>query len=248
MLATRVPAPTIRPLLHPDRWWIRVARLLVALAILAALVTNTVEAVSGTSDTTPLKLWSYFTLQSNLLLALVFIVGSVVAHVRLPSWWDSVRGAAAFYMTMTGIIYVVLIAPPEEFLSWSLSWTGIVEHRIGPWAAFLDWALVWMAARSGWGRPLSWLAYPLLFLVAAMARGGLTGWYPYHFLDPLQAGGWAGVASLTGVVVIAFLAMSAVIHLVGQLRAAAAARDRSPVGVARLGHRNITRGGGPDHE
>ncbi|WP_425309022.1 Pr6Pr family membrane protein [Ammonicoccus fulvus] len=230
MQATRSPAPvgTATPVFHPARPWIRVVRIVVAVAILAALVTNTVEAVLGISDTTPIRLWSYFTLQSNLVLAVIFLIGAFVAQDRLPAWWDTARGGAAFYMTMTGIIYVVLIAPPEEFLSWSLSWTGIVQHRIGPWAAFLDWALVWMTAKAGWKRPLSWLVYPILFLIAAMVRGAITGWYPYHFLDPLQAGGWGGVATLTGVVVIAFLVMAVVMHLVGRLRTAVATRDRSP--------------------
>ncbi len=226
---------TVGPVFHPDRPWIRVVRLVVAVAIVAALVTNTVEAFLGIGDTTPIRLWSYFTLQSNLLLAVIFVIGAVVARERLPVWWDTARGGAAFYMTMTGIIYVVLIAPPEEFLSWSLSWTGIVQHRIGPWAAFLDWALVWMTTRAGWKRPLSWLAYPVIFLIAALVRGGITGWYPYHFLDPLQAGGWGGVATLTSVVVIAFLVMAVVLHLIGRLRTAVAMRDAD-----RLGHRTIT--------
>lgn len=229
MSATQVPARTGRPALHPDRPWIRAARIVVAGAILAALFTSTVEAVLGVSDVTLVRLWSYFTLHSNLLLAVIFVIGGLRPRERLPDWWDTARGAAAFYMTMTGIIYVVLIAPPEEFLSWSLSWTGIVQHRIGPWAAFLDWALVWMTGPARWRRPLSWLAYPIVFLIAAMARGAITGWYPYHFLDPLQAGGWGGVASLTGIVVIAFLVMAVVMHLVGLLRTAAAARDRLPI-------------------
>lgn len=237
MQATRSPGrpAAATPVFHPDRPWIRVVRLMVALAILAALITNTVEAVLGVSDVTPIRLWSYFTLQSNLVLAAIFVIGAFVTRERLPDWWDTARGGAAFYMTMTGIIYVVLIAPPEEFLSWSLSWTGIVQHRIGPWAAFLDWVLVWMIAKAGWKRPLSWLAYPILYLIAAMVRGTITGWYPYHFLDPLQAGGWGGVATLTGVVVVAFLVMAAVMHGVGRLRTAVARRNAD-----RLGDRTIT--------
>lgn len=200
---------------------------MVALLILAAITTNTVEAFLGTSGTLPGQLWSYFTIHSNLLLAVAFAVGALVPRAQLPTWWDTARGAAAYYMVMTGIIYVVLIAPPEELLMWNIGWTGIVEHRIGPWAAFLDWALVLIAGRAGWKRPLSWLAYPIVFLVLTMLRGAITGWYPYHFLDPLQAGGWSGVFTLTGIVIVAFLVMAAVVHLIGVARSAIAARDRS---------------------
>lgn len=203
---------------RPDRWWTRLTRLVVAGLILAAVGTNTVDAVSGASDATLAQLYSYFTIHSNLLLAAAFLIGVARPRWR-PEYWNTIRGAIAFYMVMTGIIYVVLIAPPAEFLEWKITWTGMVEHRIGPWAAFLDWLLVPLVVRAGWRRPLLWLAYPILFLVLTWARGGLTGWYPYHFLDPAQAGGWGGVATLTGVVVAAFLIVAVALHLVGQWRA-----------------------------
>jgi hypothetical protein len=31
---------------------------------------------------------------------------------------------------------------------------------------------------------LSWLAFPVLWLVYTLIRGAVTDWYPYPFLDP----------------------------------------------------------------
>jgi hypothetical protein len=36
--------------------------------------------------------------------------------------------------------------------------------------------------------------FPALYLVYALVRGPIAGWYPYPFLDPTMVGGYGGVA------------------------------------------------------
>ena len=208
--------------LAPERWYVRLLRLAVAAFAGAALVQNTVDSALGRNDTDLVQHFSLFTIQSNFFFVIVLVVGALASRSALPRWWDNVRGAAAFNLVMTGLVYALLVAPPGEMWSWNIGWTGLALHRVAPLFALADWALVTMTRRSGWGRPLAWLAYPVLFLVYTWTRGAIAGWYPYDFLDPLQPGGWGQVLATTAQVLVAFLAVALVMHLVGIARVALA--------------------------
>ncbi|WP_199173852.1 MULTISPECIES: Pr6Pr family membrane protein [unclassified Brachybacterium] len=195
----------------------RVLRVLLALVILAALVHN---AVTSARDGLLAQNISFFTNQSNL--ALVVLIGAWMAlGSRRSAWFDDVRGAVTFYLAMTGIIYALLVAPLDELLRWDIGWTGIVLHRLAPLAALADWLLTPRIHRPRWARVPLWQIYPIIFLVLTWIRGGITGWYPYAFLDP-TASSWGQVLVTTAVVLVAFLSIAVVIHLVqGRLRSPA---------------------------
>lgn len=193
----------------------RSARVAVALLVLAALLASTLTAIR---DGSLAQHVSYFTNQSNLAFAVLLLAGAALPRRRRPSWWDDVRGAVAFYLVMTGIIYALLVAPLDELLRWDIGWTGIVLHRLAPIAALLDWLLTPRRRAPSARRVLGWLAYPVVYLVATWLRGGVTGWYPYAFLDP-TASPWSQVLVTTGVVLLAFLLVAALVHLAeGRLR------------------------------
>ncbi|WP_254703246.1 Pr6Pr family membrane protein [Pseudarthrobacter sp. C4D7] len=125
---------------------------------------------------------------------------------------------------MTGLIYVVLVAPPgEPWWSWDLYWPQMVHHRLAPLLVALDWLLVTRTVQGTWGRPLAWLVYPGAFLAFSWGRGALDGWYVYDFLDPTLDGGWARVFVATAQVLVAFLVVSVLVHAAGNARSALAA-------------------------
>lgn len=189
-----------------------VLRLAVAAAILAALTWSGLIALE---DGEIARFLSYFTNQSAAAYAVLMLLGAGTAW-RLR-WWDDLRGAVAFAMVMTGIVYAALVAPPGELGRWDIGWTGIVLHRLAPLAALLDWVLTPVRSTPTWRRPLRWLVYPVVFLVLTWIRGAVTGWYPYTFLDP-GVGGWDRVAVTTLGVLLAFLLVALVLHLVGGRR------------------------------
>lgn len=184
------------------------ARLLMAVLVLAALVTN---AVAAAQDGLLAQNISYFTTQSNLLFAILLLTGTPLG-TRRPPWFDDVRGAVAFYLVMTGLVYALLIAPVEELLRWDIGWTGIVQHRLAPLAALVEWLLVARRRIAPARRILWWQLYPAVFLVLTWVRGGFTDWYPYAFLDP-TASSWQQVLTTTAVVLVAFFAVGAAVHL-----------------------------------
>ncbi|MGO1481060.1 MAG: Pr6Pr family membrane protein [Brachybacterium sp.] len=189
-------------------------RVLVALLVTAALVSN---AIAAGQDGLLAQNVSYFTNQSNLMFV-VLIVAGLATGSRRAAWFDDVRGAVAFYLAMTGIIYALLVAPLDELLRWDIGWTGIVLHRLAPVVAVLDWLLSLRRRAPSAQRLLWWQLYPVVFLAGTWVRGGVTGWYPYEFLDP-TASSWAQVLITTAVVLVAFLAIAAAVHLLeGRLR------------------------------
>lgn len=193
-----------------------VARLLIALLILAALLVN---AVGAALDGLLAQNLSYFTNQSNLFFVML-ILARVARGGRHPLCFDDVRGAVAFSLVMTGIIYALLVAPLDELLRWDIGWTGIVLHRLAPVAALLDWLLTARRRAPSARRILWWQLFPVVFLTGTWVRGGLTGWYPYEFLDP-SATSWSQVLSTTAVVLVAFFAVATAVHLLeGRLRTA----------------------------
>jgi len=220
--------------LHPDRPWIRSVRISVGLFVLAALVQKTFDATLPGNDVDVPQLYSEFTVQGNLALGLVLIVSGVRQRARLPHWWDHLFGALVLYLVMTGIIYVVLVAPPgEPWWSWDLYWPQMVHHRLAPLVTALDWLLVTRTVRGAWWRPLAWLGYPVAFLAFSWIRGGLDGWYVYDFLDPTLDGGWARVFVSTAQVLVAFLVVSVLVNAAGNARAALAAGKAGGAGGAR---------------
>ena len=103
-------------------------------------------------------------------------------------------------------------------MRWDLEWTNLALHRLAPVAGLLGWLFVTMTVRGTWGRPLAWLLYPVAFLIYTWVRGAIVGWYPYGFLDPTQPGGWPEVLQTSAMVLGAFLVVSVLVHVLGNLR------------------------------
>ena len=58
-----------------------------------------------------------------------------------------------------------------------------ILHYVTP-ALFVVYWLIFVPKRSlRWKHPLVWASYPLAYLIYALFRGGLSGFYPYPFID-----------------------------------------------------------------
>jgi hypothetical protein len=177
--------------------------------------------------------FAYFTVQANLLVIVVMLWMLLVPQARRPAWFDHLRGAATAYIVLTGLVYAVLLAKPEEVWSWSIEFTNAAQHRVIPWLVGLDWLLVPTARRIRFGRGAWWMLYPLAYLGCSWLRGGLIdGWYPYPFLDPGVHGGWAGLVWPTGQVLLAFLLGIFLVAGVGRLRYRESGAPRSSASLA----------------
>lgn len=170
------------------------ARLVVGFLALGTIVADAaVLADRGTF--TPSTFFGYFTIQSNVLVALVLV--GLGAFGRSPqvsgnTVVQGLRGATTLYITMTGVIFATLLADLDGLPLAATPWGSTVLHSVVPVAALVDWLVDPPRVAITRRTVLLWLVYPLAYTVGALVRGGLDGWYPYPFLDA-SARGYAPV-------------------------------------------------------
>lgn len=138
----------------------------------------------------PVNFFSYFTIQSNIIAAVVLLL-SMLPRRKAP-WVDIARGAATFYMAITGIVFTLLLANTEVDLT--LPWVDAILHKIVPIVVVLDWLLDPPQTRLHLRYVAWWMVYPLVWLAYTLVRGPFVAWYPYPFVDPRLAGGYGRVA------------------------------------------------------
>ncbi|MBC2903568.1 Pr6Pr family membrane protein [Streptomyces cupreus] len=181
--ATAVVAPGRRRLAA-------VFRLLVALAAAGAV---TIELVLSS----PLRMLGYFTIQSNIMLALVMLPAARRAWTARRPLPSAITGATLLYVATTGLVYHLLLANASSPFSMTgeaappTGWHAVanhVLHTITPIAATLDWLLLTAPGSLHVRQAATWLLYPLTYLAFSLARAellstGTPARYLYPFLD-----------------------------------------------------------------
>jgi arsenate reductase (glutaredoxin) len=161
-------------------------RVTMGLLAVAAIATRLVEGF-GDPTFSVADFLSYFTIQSNVLAAMVLLgVGAGALRGRPPSRrLDMWRGAATLYMATTGVAYSVLLAADEPSL---FRWTNLVLHYVMPVALVADWAIDRPRWTIPFRRALAWMAFPAAFIAYTLIRGAILDWYPYPFVDVVERG------------------------------------------------------------
>jgi hypothetical protein len=163
---------------------LRVTRVVTAVLVVVALGWQFRWSTDNSPAFTAGNFFSYFTVQSNILLVVTF-----VALAARPALADDVafltlRGIATIGITVTGLVYAVLLAPTSADVDLTLRWVDFTVHTLAPIVGVADWLIDRPRARPGLPTVLTWLAFPVLWLVYTLIRGAVTDWYPYPFLDP----------------------------------------------------------------
>ena len=174
-----------------DKRWVRTYRRIFAILTLFAIAYQFWQRTAGASA---INFFSFFTIQSNLFAAFVLLWTSGSGADAKASRVDYVRGAAVLYMSVTGVVYGLLLSGYQRELQTSLPWVNNILHRIMPLVLVADWLIVPPKTRLTLGKALIWLVYPLAFAAYSLIRGPLVGWYPYPFLNPDRVGGYSVVA------------------------------------------------------
>lgn len=193
--------------------FVRVLRILFAALTIAALATIVADGLSDETFSL-VNYFSYFTVLSNVLTALVLGLGGLIDPQSRG--WELFRGAVTLYMVITGIIFAALLANFDVGIAGE--WTNDVVHRIMPIVILIDWIVVPARRRITEAQSLVWLVFPLAYGIYSLVRGPIVDWYPYPFLDPRSQG---YVALIIGLVVltIGFVLMALAVNAVGRLGA-----------------------------
>lgn len=159
------------------------------------------EAGTPPVSTRVIRLFSFFTVLSNLLVA-VTEFWLVVRPTGRGRTFSAIRMSAVVGITVTGLIYVSLLQGLVDLSGWA-SATNIVFHYIAPVAGVLGWLVFGPHPRFTDGILGLSLIFPGLYVGYTLLHGAVTGWFPYPFID---AGvlGW-GATLRNGVLVIILL-------------------------------------------
>ena len=206
------------------------ATAVVVIAALALQVALVVRNGVGPMGARLLDLASYFTIQSNLLVA-VSAVALALRPDRDGPVWRVVRLDALLGITVTGVVYLTVLAPLQD-LSGAPAVADIGLHYVGPALAVLAW--FGYGPRHRIDRRTAWLAliWPVLFFAYTLVHGAVAGWYPYPFVDVVVH----GYASVLGnaVLVTALMFGTAFLYRRGDRRLGVA-----PVGTAQVGTADV---------
>lgn len=186
-----------------------------SLLALAAITVQLVDlAGKGTLDL--VNYFSYFTIQNNLIGAAALLTAVVLGASR-RHWVDLFRGAATAYLVITFLVFAVLLAGTD--VDTAIPWVDTVLHKIFPIAIAVDWLLDPPIRAITIRQAAFWLAYPVAWVAYSMIRGGLTGRYPYPFLDPANGGYGTVAAYIVGILVLGVIVIGIVVgiaRLLGQ--------------------------------
>lgn len=192
-------------------------RLAVATAIIVAVVATFLEA-AGRTTVNPFNFFGYFTLQSNILTAIVLLIAALAALRNRTQSKSLVlaRAAVTTYMVIVGIVYALLLAPLGAAGGVPVAWANVVLHIIVPVYVALDWLL--FADRPALSFRSFWvvLLYPVVWVVVVLVRGATDGWFPYPFLDP--ALGYATVSLYCLGIAVAVIVVGAVVWAASRVR------------------------------
>ncbi|MER7245918.1 Pr6Pr family membrane protein [Kribbella sp. NPDC000426] len=132
------------------------------------------------------RLFSFFTIQSNLIV-LAVAIGLVLRPLRDGSRWGVVRLDSLLGIVITGLVFAIILAPQVHLTGWALVAT-IGFHYVSPWATLAAWLVLGPRPRMTWRVVAYAFVWPLAWLVYIFTQGAFTDWYPYPFLDVTDIG------------------------------------------------------------
>lgn len=151
-----------------------------AVALRAWIVTSFVMAQGRTALDGLVTVFSYFTLQANVILAVVATACALRGEADTFLTRPSTQAAVTVYIVIVGVIYAVLLAGLRQLSGLAVP-VDIALHRVVPVLFAVYWLVFVPKGHLSWRSPLAWLIFPALYVVYSLIYGGLTGRYLYPF-------------------------------------------------------------------
>lgn len=178
----------------------------------------TVQRVIGNGGSIAGAVWlwlGYFTITTNLLAAAALSawalgpVGRISRYLRTPG----VQSMTAMSIVIVGLIYNFILRGLWQPEGWSLV-ADVLLHDVMPLLFLLHWWRDVAKAALRVHQIGGWQLYPAGYLMYALVRGALDGWYPYPFIDVTTLG-YARALINAAVVLLAFLAVAWTLVMLG---------------------------------
>lgn len=134
------------------------------------------------------RVFMYFTIQSNIAVAITSIVGMCfLTKNRSGDIWNIVNFVATVAITLTGVVFCFVLAPTMGVKAWNPQ--NILTHVVVPVAAIIDFHVVGISSNIK-KRNVFWVVIPPIMYAIYAGIGYALNWqfangvnYPYFFLN-----------------------------------------------------------------
>lgn len=150
-----------------------------------------------------IDLFGYFTIWSNALVAIT-ITMLYLNFNRNDQRFRWLRSTSILMITMTGILYHLLIAPTADPQSWNV-YTNAFQHYITPVITVLVWLLIGPRNFFDFKMTISVFAIPTAYLAYTFSRGAIIDRYPYGFFDVIEYGYFSVATTLVLIYVAGYV-------------------------------------------
>lgn len=208
------------------------------LVALAALILQLVLVVRGgkvlgeelprSTGERVLNYFSYFTIQSNILVA-VSVWPPLTGRDTSRTWWRVIRLNALVGISVTGLVVWLILAPWVRKNGMSLHGADLFAdrllHVVVPVIAVVGFVAFGPRKRVTIRILLLTLVWPLLWIGYTLIHGAIASWYPYPFVDVIANGYPTVLLNCVGIAVL-LLAVTGVLLLLGRWRLVRADPER----------------------
>ncbi len=184
-------------------------------AIIAQFYLNIAARTTAIPETI-FRFFGYFTVDTNILVALCFTSFFLKAN---PGWSkffsrQKVLAAVAVYITVVGVVYNTVLRE-----TWNPEGLQLIVdellHLIIPILFIVFWSIFVPKKELKWKDALPWLIYPLAYIIYIIILGALTGFYPYPFTDVNKLGYNKALLNGGGLIIV-FLLLSLLFVAIGK--------------------------------
>jgi hypothetical protein len=159
------------------------------------------------------RFFLFFTVLSNLLVAISLTATVLMPGSRMGRFFSgaSPKAAIAVYIFIVGLVYNLVLRQTWQPEGWQRVADELL-HVAVPVLYIIYWLFIVPKGKLDWKDSLPWLFFPAIYVVYALARGIVEGFYAYPFLDikvhgagkvALNCAGLFVVFLVTGLLVIA---------------------------------------------
>lgn len=149
------------------------------------MIENRVASVGETT----IRFFSFFTILTNSLVAIYFTL--IIFEIK--NGWFAITDkpgtltAITVYITIVGLVYQILLRHVWQPEGLQLIVDELL-HSFVPVAVIIYWYLYETKSSVAYRQIISWLIYPLIYLIYILIRGNFSGFYPYPFINVLNLG------------------------------------------------------------
>ena len=161
-------------------------------------------------DSEQAHILSYFTIQSNIIVAIWMLALSlyILTNKKIYKFAKNINVAASIttYILVTGFIYWLVLVPIlyAPGVTWLFSTSNIWFHALTPIAAFILFLYIKILQKNKIKpRLLLFSVYPIIYVIFASFYA-VKGIYLYPMFNPEFLGGWIGVLLCIAVICLIF--------------------------------------------